>query len=337
MTQTTGRGGALVKHKLTFRNRFLPLWWPPPLSSQQQHPLPLFVSDLQRAASRLLFQNDNGDNDNSNDTIQSSYGSDISSSTSNSITATVTQRITKSVVASANSVSSTAWWVDTWADHLPDDDDNDDDDIEIHMDETSRVDQSNVTHRTLNVASDRNHQEQIDQEYYDVAIVNQERNRTVLPNKIDSSKNHHTLFNAVDDDNIINTKTNTSTTQQLQHPPVPNTDHLDIEMPLSAVALNTTTTPAVVTPSRHEINTSSTMIPPIWNTTTTTTTRTLPTTSNNKNTSFIDPNHTESLYISSGSVSALRTRFFFCVTMSSPTHPCHIIHCLLLLLQVAYN
>ena len=175
------------------------------------------------------------------------------------------------------------------------------------MDETSRVDQSNVTHRTLTVASDRNHQEQIDQEYYDVAIVNQERNRTVLPNKIDSSKNHHTLFNAVDDDNNINTKTNTSTTQQLQHPP-PNTDHLDIEMPLSAVALNTTTTPAVVTPSRHEINTSSTMIPPIWNTTTTTS-RTLPTTSNNKNTSFIDPNHTESLYISSGSVSALRTRF----------------------------
>jgi hypothetical protein len=171
VTQSTGRGGALIKHKTTFRNRFgLPFF-------QQT------LFDIGRVApvATRLFRDENNVNSNNimgmnvRDNASSSGENDDDASLGTASTATtafIKQRVKKSVMAGVKRVSR-EWWVDTWADHLPDDDAIDDRQIDLS---------TNVT-QTIH----------IDDDYSNVAIVHNDGMKRVIDPRIpESSKRFNT-------------------------------------------------------------------------------------------------------------------------------------------------
>lgn len=121
LSQKTGRGGALVKEKSSMlRSRFK---WLGPLDTSRVAP----------SAARLLRDEDSDDGGSSfrrrvspqTDGIVSGaqqQSARTTSSIGSSSSRSTTSRITESVIASAQSVSR-VWWVNTWAEQLPDDED----------------------------------------------------------------------------------------------------------------------------------------------------------------------------------------------------------------------
>jgi hypothetical protein len=179
ITQQTGRGGALVKYKTTYRNRFfLPQWLQSPFSSLDMVRVAPFASRLFRGFD-TGFNNDD-DNNNSNNI----HDDAMSTSSHTKSTTMATKSITESVIANARSAQK-VWWVDTSADHLPDDEDENYQEQEQEQDIIKDKRGSN---------SERYRSAVADQVHYDVATV---KNETVEAVQVgNESSPSDTSFNA---------------------------------------------------------------------------------------------------------------------------------------------
>jgi hypothetical protein len=117
LSQSTGRGGALVKAKTTLRSRFQ--WLQSPFETIRVAPWTarLFRDEVSSDGRSNMMIGRAIESENNVEDIPSSSSSKSPPSDSATLLA---KRITESVAASAKSVSK-VWWVDTWVDHLPDD------------------------------------------------------------------------------------------------------------------------------------------------------------------------------------------------------------------------
>jgi hypothetical protein len=117
LSQSTGRGGALVKAKTTLRSRFP--WLQSPLEAIRVAPWTarLFRDEVSSDGRSNMIISKAIESENSVEDMPSFSSSNSPPSDSATLLA---KRITESVAASAKSVSK-VWWVDTWVDHLPDD------------------------------------------------------------------------------------------------------------------------------------------------------------------------------------------------------------------------